>query len=263
MAVTTVSGLRKMNPEAIDWVGWAFMRSRNSYSAGEDKFLPDVLNKINSPHVWEGAGQSDASVVMDINLSAMALGRVQMDTAWTAMRTLRSAVETAQRDLEESLEEAKNKHIKVDDDGTCSIEPGYEGTDAEGNVTLDGSERNIAVGQISSEVKGQLAYVDAADLSVKAILDYLAIQTPQSSSTADLSVLEYNSEQLDEANALSDLATENETFWDSTKPEPIPPEDTLGEIYAQLAEDPSDAGAILRDAGITAAGALIDRKSVV
>lgn len=253
----TVSGLKTMNPSAIDWAGYAFGRSSSSYSSGEDSFLGDVSNKVKSPDIWDGGGQSDASTVMDINLSAMAVGRVQMDTARIAMSTLSSAMQKAQRDLEKSLAEAKEKGVKVSDDGTCEPEdtdsyplPGL-GLDEPG----DGPRH--AAGRIERDIKGQLAFASLADTSAKGILDYLAVQAPESSSTADLSVLEYNSEQLDEANALHDLAVENQTFWESATPQPIPLDDPLENILSHLGENPGDIGPVLRDVGITAAGVVI------
>lgn len=157
----TVSGLKKMSPEALDWAGW------------------------------------------------------------TTMSTLRSAMEKVFYALEESLAEAKKEHVKVNDDGTCEVAEGHEGEtgrDEFGNPALGGSDPSVAAARIELDVKGQIAFASLADTNYKAILDYLAVQTPQSASTADLAVLEYNSEQLDEATALRELALENETFWESATP---------------------------------------------
>lgn len=235
MAIT-VSHLKNINTLNIDYVAGDFANSSSWYSDAEESFSDDVMTKVESPSVWAHGGQPDADVVMKINLSALTIGRIEMDAASTAMLTLATALGTAQGYLLTSVFEAEQKNLKVQDDGTLMLGEGAP------VIGPDAIELGKDADRIEREIKGQLAFAAIADGSCKTLLDRIASHTPSYSTTADKNVLAQNGQTLADALYDRSLALTNQKFWQSAYPKAMPKEpsgwdkfwDGVGNFFSHL-----------------------------
>lgn len=257
----TVSQLKNINTLDLSYVSGDFANASSWYGDALESFATEVLDKVDSASVWSGGGQPDASVVMSINRSALNIGKIEMDAASKIMDALHSALGSAQGYLLTSLYEAKQKNMHVADDGTTTPDPAKQPTNNFGAPVGSNPDSDDAK-RIQREVQGYLVFATVADMTCKSVLDRIASHTPVYSTTADPNVLAMNMDTLDDATDDLILATNNQRFWNSAYPKPLPEQPSgwdkfwhgVGNFFSHLADH---AGELAIEGGSMLTGGLL------
>jgi hypothetical protein len=260
----TVSELKNINTLGITYAAGDFANASSWYGDALDSFVSDVQKPIDSGHIWHDGGQSDASTVMEINRTALGIGEVEMDAASRTLQGLESALTSAQCYLVTSLSEAKQKNMKVAEDGTTTPDPLKQPTNNFGAPVGSNPDADDAK-RIEREIKGYLAYATIADSTSKGVLDRIASHTPSYSTTADPSILSYNQSLVDDALKDRDIAAANQRFWQAAVPKAMPEQPSgwdkfwhaVGNFFSYAWHNPGDVAKLVVDGGMSVLGILV------
>lgn len=260
----TIPHLKKVSPAELRTVASDFANSSSWFTDGNDSFVSQVANPVESGSIWSDGGQADATTVMKINATALAVGQYEMESAKTTLLSLADALSTAKGKLAVLEYEAEQKQVKINDDGSCEKADDVRVTTTPMGYPDPGVGPTLAATELEPKVKGVLAFASVADASCKSLLDRIATNTPQFSTTADPGILAHNERALSVALYDRRLALANQKIWDTAQPKELPREPGplesffggVGNFFSHLWNNPGEIGTLLLDTGAIGLGML-------
>lgn len=260
----TIPGLKKVSPAELRAVASDFANASSWFTDGDDSFVSQVANPVESGSIWSNGGQADAATVMKINASALGVGKYEMDAAKRTVLSLADALSTAKGKLAVLESEAKEKKVKINDDGSCEKSDDVGWTPTPQGYPDPGVGPTLAATELEPKVKGVLVFASVADASCKSLLDRIATNTPEFSTMADKGILARNEKALSVALYDRRLALANEKIWDKAQPKELPREPGpleeffggIGNFFSYLWNNPGEIGTLLADVGAIGLGVL-------
>lgn len=260
----TIAGLKKVSPTELRSVASDFANSSSWFTDGNDSFVSQVANPVESGSIWSDGGQADAATVMEINATALGVGQYEMDAAKTTLLSFADALSTAQGKLAVLEYEAEQKQVKINDDGSCEKSDDVGWTTGPLGNPDPGVGPTLAATDMEPKVKGVLVFASIADASCKSLLDRIATNTPEFSTMADKGILARNERALSVALYDRRLALANQKIWESAQPKELPREpgpiegffQGAGNFFSSLWNNPGEIGTLLLDIGAIGLGVL-------
>lgn len=158
--------------------------------------------------IWSGAGQPEATVVLQTNRIAAEVAKIEMEAANTAVGALEAALIDCRSNLRTFLAIADEHKIDIAEDGTATYREPDKVPEGAGDPDLE---------RLTLTIKQLLKTATLADLDAKNALQRVTQNTPPVTDTANPALLDQAKASLDQALEDRQSIAETAALWEISR----------------------------------------------